>query len=156
MLGWLHARIQTWFPFSIQIGMNGREWLARQMDSVGMDYQRQDNCFSSMSDWDQAQRLMDTQLQTNWPELLGQIAGDLNPIHDEIFRHFPMQYYWATYQSEWATDIVFRKAEPLLVQHAITTFSSPDVLFFLGKRFTAAGHINGHVKAEVPSDMKRR
>jgi hypothetical protein len=31
VLGWLHARIQTWFPFSIQIGMNGREWLARQM-----------------------------------------------------------------------------------------------------------------------------
>jgi hypothetical protein len=162
VLGWLHARIQTWFPFSIQIGMNGREWLARQMDSVGMDYQRQDNCFPSMSDWDQAQRLMDTQLQTNWPELLGQIGGDLNPIHDEIFRHFPMQYYWATYQSEWATDIVFRKAEdlkrlyPLLVHHAMTTFSSPDVLRFLGKRFTAAGHINGHVKAEVTSDLKRR
>jgi hypothetical protein len=24
VLGWLHARIQTWFPFSIQIGINGR------------------------------------------------------------------------------------------------------------------------------------
>jgi hypothetical protein len=45
VLGWLHARIQTWFPFSIQIGMNGREWLARQMERVGMDYQKQDNCF---------------------------------------------------------------------------------------------------------------
>jgi hypothetical protein len=162
LLGWLHARIQTWFPFSIQIGMNGREWLARQMDSAGMDYQRQDNCFPCVSDWDRAQRLMDQQLQADWPELLDQIAGGLNPIHDEIFRRFPMNYYWATYQSEWATDVVFRTAEdlrrlyPLLVHHAMTTFSSPDGLRFLGKRFTAAGHINGHVKAEVTSDLKRR
>src|SRR5712692_3886787 len=29
-VGWMYARIQTWFPFNIQIGLNGREWLARQ------------------------------------------------------------------------------------------------------------------------------
>jgi hypothetical protein len=162
VLGWLHARIQTWFPFSIQIGMNGREWLARQMDGVGIDYQRQDNCFPWVSNWDEAQRLMDTQLQADWPKVLDEIAGALNPIHNEIFQRFPMHYYWATYQSEWATDIVFKAAEdlrrlyPLLVHHAMTTFSSPDVLRFLGKQFTAAGHINGHVKAEVTSDLKRR
>ncbi|HEV3200614.1 MAG TPA: hypothetical protein VGZ73_22080, partial [Bryobacteraceae bacterium] len=38
-LGFLYARIQTWFPFHIQIGINGREWLARQMeDGVGYRY----------------------------------------------------------------------------------------------------------------------
>ncbi len=105
---------------------------------------------------------MDSQLRADWPRLLDQIAGALNPIHDEIFQRFPMHYYWATYQSEWATDIVFQAAEdlrrlyPSLVHHAMTTFSSPDVLRFLGKQFTAAGHINGHVKAEVTSDLKRR
>ena len=162
VLGWLHARIQTWFPFSIQIGMNGREWLARQMDGAGIDYQRQDNCFPWVSNWDEAQRLLDTQLKADWPKVLDEIAGALNAIHNEIFQRFPMHYYWATYQSEWATDIVFKAAEdlrrlyPLLVHHAMTTFSSPDVLRFLGKQFTAAGHINGHVKAEVTSDLKRR
>jgi hypothetical protein len=34
--GFLSARIQTWFPFSVQVCVNGREWLARQMDGVGM------------------------------------------------------------------------------------------------------------------------
>ena len=34
--GFLGARIQTWFPFSVQVCVNGREWLARQMDRVGM------------------------------------------------------------------------------------------------------------------------
>ena len=27
-LGWMHARIQTWFPFNIQVALNGREWLS--------------------------------------------------------------------------------------------------------------------------------
>jgi len=30
--GFLSARMQTWFPFSVQVRRNGREWLARQMD----------------------------------------------------------------------------------------------------------------------------
>jgi hypothetical protein len=162
VLGWLNARIETWFPFTIQICMNGRAWLARQMDRAGIRYRQQDNCFPWIADGEQAQRLMDTQLEANWPEVLDGIAHLLNPIHEEIFCRFPLRYYWSTYQSEWATDIVFGKAEdlrrlyPLLVHHAMTTFRSPDVLRFLGKKLTAAGEINGHVAAEVTSDLKRR
>jgi hypothetical protein len=161
-LGWLNARIETWFPFSIQICMNGREWLARQMERAGIRYQQQDNCFSWVADWKRAQELMNSQLQANWPELLDGIAHQLNPMHDEIFRRFPIPYYWSTYQSEWATDIVFGKAEelrrlyPLFVHHAMTTFHSPDVLRFLGKKLTASGEVPGHVAAEVTSDLKRR
>ena len=40
VFGFLNARIQTWFPFSIQICLNGREWLAHQMDAVGLGYLR--------------------------------------------------------------------------------------------------------------------
>jgi hypothetical protein len=162
VLGWLNARIQTWFPFSIQICMNGRTWLARQMDDAGIDYQQQDNCFPWVADWEQAQRLMDRQLHANWPEVLAGIAHGLNPIHDEIFHRFPIQYYWSTYQSEWATDLVFRKPEdlrrlfPRFLHHAMTTFSSPDVLRFLGKKLTASGEVPGSVAAEVTSDLKRR
>ena len=35
-VGCLHLRLQTWFPFLIQVCLNGREWLARQMDPAGM------------------------------------------------------------------------------------------------------------------------
>jgi hypothetical protein len=162
VLGWLNARIETWFPFTIQICMNGRAWLARQMDGAGIRYRQQDNCFPWVADWERAQQLMNKQLEAQWPELLDGIAHLLNPRHDEIFCHFPLRYYWSTYQSEWATDIVFGKAEelrrlyPLLVYHAMTSFSSPDVLRFLGKKLTASGEINGHVAAEVTSDLKRR
>jgi hypothetical protein len=39
VFGFMNARIQTWFPFRIQICINGREWLARQME--GGDHHEQ-------------------------------------------------------------------------------------------------------------------
>jgi len=44
--GFMSARIQTWFPFRIQICVNGREWLARGMDAAGLHYLQRDNCFT--------------------------------------------------------------------------------------------------------------
>jgi hypothetical protein len=61
VFGFINARIQSWFPFSIQVCLNGREWLARQMDRKGLNYQRQDNCFPSIERVDKAQKLMDQQ-----------------------------------------------------------------------------------------------
>jgi len=40
--GWMHVRLQTWFPFEIQVYINGREWLSRQLDRAGVNYRRSD------------------------------------------------------------------------------------------------------------------
>jgi hypothetical protein len=45
-MGWMYARIQTWFPFNIQVGLNGREWLAHQMDQHGLKYRQQATAWS--------------------------------------------------------------------------------------------------------------
>src|SRR6266403_1343287 len=37
-LGFLHVRVQTWLPFDVSVCVNGREWLARQMDAAGLGY----------------------------------------------------------------------------------------------------------------------
>src|SRR5579864_2608262 len=42
------------------------------------------------------------------------------------------------------------------MHHGMINLSSSDVLRFLGKELTASGQINGHVTAEVTSDLKRR
>lgn len=160
--GFLHARIQTWFPFSIQICLNGREWLARQMDRAQLEYVRQDNCFVWVQDYRRAQSLMDQQLKVNWQQQLAGMAHQLNPIHSEIFQRYPVNYYFSTYQSEWATDLVFRPAEPLrrlypkLVQLGMASFSSADVMRFLGRRTTLEGNVPGTLTAAVCSDLKRR
>ena len=162
VFGFLNARIQTWFPFSIQICLNGREWLARQMQAAGLEYLQHDNCFPYIANWTKAQRLMDRQLKTKWPKLLNGIARQLNPIHAEIFHEHPISYYWSTYQHEWALDVVFHHAAdlrqfyPRWVNHAMTTFSSPYVMRFLGKRITLSGQLRQDFSGEVVSDFKRR
>ena len=162
VLGFMHARIQTWFPFQVQVCLNGREWLARSMDAAGLGYLRRDNCFAWLQDAGRAQRLMDGQVRTAWPRLLDGIARGLNPAHDEMFRAFPVEYYWTTYQSEWASDILFRDPArlawlyPRLVRHGLTTFLSPDVMRFLGRKIPPSDRLPPGLKAEVVSDMKTR
>jgi hypothetical protein len=162
VFGFLNARIQTWFPFSIQICLNGREWLAHQMDTLGLAYLRHDNCFPWIEDWPTAQRLMDQQLKVDWPALLDGIARMLNPMHDQIFQAHPTTYYWSTHQSEWAIDIMFRKADqlrrlyPRLLQHAMTTFGSTDVMRFLGRRIPLSGEIPKRFAGEVITDLRER
>jgi hypothetical protein len=81
----MYARIQTWFPFNIQVGLNGREWLARQMDQERLRYRQQGNCFVWIEDYAQAQKLLDRQLETKWAELLNGFRGQLNPLHESLF-----------------------------------------------------------------------
>ncbi len=147
--GFLHARIQTWFPFNVQVCLNGREWLARQMERAGMRFRRQDNCFTWLEDPERAQRLMDRQLTIDWRRALTSVARTLNPLHKQIFRPWPMDYYWSAYQSEWATDLCFKdpaalsRIYPALVCHAMHHFQSPDVMRFLGRK--AHGNFTGEL-----------
>ena len=48
-VGLMSVRIQSWFPFPIQVWPNGRQWLARHMDAARLKYVRQDNCFTRAS-----------------------------------------------------------------------------------------------------------
>jgi len=154
--GFMGARIQTWFPFAIQLWINGREWLARRMDHEGLDYRRCDNCFPWIADFPRAQALMDRLQQTDWRQAFDGIAQWLNPAAPEIFGGFALRYYWSSYQSEWATDIAFDHAKTLaslyrqLVRGAMIAFESKDVLRFLGKRFS---HCR---QAEVTSSYRDR
>jgi hypothetical protein len=147
--GFMNARIQTWFPFNIQICLNGREWLARDLQRKGSAFKRADNCFPWLSDPRTAQRLMDKQLETAWPDALSRIARSMNPLHREIFKQSPMDYYWSAYQTEWATDLLFRDPRtladvyPVLVRHAMQHFKSPDVMRFLGRK--AHGNFTGEL-----------
>jgi len=162
IFGFMNARIQTWFPFNIQVCVNGRMWLSRQMDSAGISYQQSDNCFLWIQDAAKAQQLMDAQLETNWPQMLQDMVHRLNPHHDEILKDYTAYYYWSVYQSEWATDIMFRTPQdlarlyPTLLQHGMTTFSSPDVMRFLGRKIIPAGKLPSQFAGQVVTSLKQR
>ncbi len=161
-MGFLPARIQTWFPFRIQIRLNGREWLARQMEQLSLKFLRQDNCFPRVEDFGQAPQLPDRQLKTPWPRLLDGLGKELNPQHAAIFRRFHVSYYGSAYQTEWAPDVVFRQEAflrrlyPKLVHHGMTTFGSADGLRFLGRRVRLEGTVPTSFAREVVRDVKER
>lgn len=153
--GFMHARIQSWFPFQIQVCLNGREWLARQMHRQRMAYTRRENCFTHIEDIPRAQKLMDRLVRISWVGMLRRIARQLNPAHRKMFGP-GMEYYWTVHQSEWATDILFRSPQalasiyPSLARGGIAVFSSPDVMRFLGKK------PHGNFQGEVISDYRQR
>jgi hypothetical protein len=45
---------------------------------------------------------------------------------------------------------------PRWVNHVMTTFSSPDVMRFLGKHINSNGQLHQDFSGEVVSDFKRR
>jgi hypothetical protein len=139
-LGWLNVRLQTWFPFTVQVVINGREWLSQQLRRQGISFERRDNCFVDLADVSRAQRVMDRQLKSDWSRLLDRLVRQVHPAHRTLFGKERLNHYWSADETEWATDVMFRSAEelsalyPRLVRQAMTTFGSGEVLRFLGKR----------------------
>jgi hypothetical protein len=154
--------MQTWLPFNTHIVINGREWLARQMDAKRLKYQRADNCFPWIEDFDRAQELANKQLKTNWPKHLDRLLDRVNPAVRGILSPIQLEAYWSAEQSEWATDVAFRSAKDLatlhsrFVQHSMTNFESPDVMRFLGSKSFLKGQIHPAFKKEVISDVASR
>jgi len=68
--GLMHVRLQSWFPFEIQIWVNGREWPARQLDREGIGYQRYDNTFLHIDDLARAQKWCARLKRRRWPRVL--------------------------------------------------------------------------------------
>jgi hypothetical protein len=161
--GFMHVRLQTWFPLTVHIAINGREWLSRQLDAGGIGYRRQDNCFVDVADLRRAQQLCDAQLATRWQAVFNKLLERVHPTHREIvYRGQPVAYYWSLEQSEWATDVMFRSPRdlaelyPRLLRRGLHDFSSPEVMRFLGRKIPLHGGVNGHFAGDVVSDVGRR
>jgi hypothetical protein len=113
LLGLMHLRVQTWFPFLVHVCLNGREWLSRQMDAEGLEYVREDNCFTHLADAGRAQALLDAQLRTRWDSLLDPLVELYHPTHRLVHEVLPVDYYWTLAESEHATDVMFREIAPI-------------------------------------------
>jgi hypothetical protein len=154
--GFMSARVQTWFPFPLQVCMNGREWLARRMDEKGMSYTRYDNSFPRIEDFSKAQKMLDGMQKTDWPKMLDAAARQVHPAHAAMFRGLGFRYYWSAFQTEWATDTAFDSPKalaaiyPQLVRGAIATFDSRNVMRFLGHRL-----YENH-EGQITSDYRHR
>jgi hypothetical protein len=111
-------------------------------DHVAKIYVRRDNCFIEIADMERAQKLLDDQPRQDWRGQLNRLLRRVHPLHTEIFKASPLDYYWTSDQTEWATDVLFHDPAVLedlyrtLVRRGIDTFQSSDVLRFLGHKIT--------------------
>jgi hypothetical protein len=151
-LGLCYVRVQSWFPFTIRVGMNGRQWLYQQLQQRGVPFQRQDNLLLSVHDPALAQQLLDEQGHADWPTLLRELVQPVQPLWDYLYQTAHVPYYWMTEQSEWATDFMFRSPHdlaawyPRWLRHGLETLQCQDVLRYLGKKVPAL--CSGEVKID--------
>lgn len=161
-LGLLHLRLQTWFPFAMNVCLNGRHWLARQLDQAGLGYVQRENCFTWLEDGARTQSLARAQLQSHWPALLQPLVEQCHPHAAELCRPLALSYYWSVSESEYATDVMFKspaalaRLYPALIRQGIQHFGSTDVLRFLGHKTLASGRVHGNHQGEVLSSLKHR
>ena len=83
---------------------------------------------------------MEQQSQTQWQPLLEPLMHLCHPHYKEICRPIGASYYWTVSESEYATDVMFKRQAdlqavyPAMVHHSVMSFGSEQVLRFLQRR----------------------
>jgi len=155
-LGFMHVRLQSWFPYQIQVYVNGRECLARYLEQQGIAYDRYDNTFTRIDNLEAAQAFCEKFSHFEWPPVLNALANRVNPILKTIQSAGFGGYYWVADQCEIATDIMFKDRASLeailpdLFEHAIIKTTCENVLRFLGRK------LHGNFRGDVTTDLKKR
>jgi hypothetical protein len=152
--GLIHVRLQTWLPFTVQVYVNGHEWLAQQLVQKTLGFVQQHNAFTQLDDPAQAQRLADRFARLAWPNILDRWAQQVNPLLRELFPD--MRLRWVVDQAEYATDLLFTNRQALaglyrkLLDYAVLTFTPQDILGFLGRKWDR--RFDGEVHTQHQSD----
>ena len=155
----MYLKIQTWFPYNVQIYINGREYCSKIFNKNNIKYEMYNNSFSYIEDFEKAQKLADEilnkKISDSFDGLIKQINNHLPKI-EGIFSH---SYYWCVDQCEFATDINFKSRNDLslfyntLVETTYFTFSSEDIYSFFGRNIS---RIHSFTKGEIISDLRHR
>ncbi len=154
----MNIRLQTWFPYHIQVCLNGREWLRRSLEQEGIEFQAKGNKFLHIGDYEKAQQLLDQQLDIRFAERLNSFLPVVFPAMTDILGPY-YSYYWTLWQSEWATDLIFTSPDKLaglmdsLLHHAHITGTSTAVLRYLDRPLTRAGNPYQRSTDEVVTRM---
>jgi hypothetical protein len=153
-LGLIHVRLQTWAPFTLQVYVNGHDWLAQQLLRLHIGFVQQHNAFTQIDDFAQAQRQADRFAKLDWPKILTRYGRLVNPLLTKELKCYNLR--WVVDQAEFATDLLFENASTLsglyrkLLQFAALTFTPKDILGFLGRKWDR--RFDGEVQTEMKTD----
>ena len=154
--GFMFVKIQSWFPYTITVYMNGRELMKNTFAKNGIHSEMYDNSFSYLSDIEKAQKLADNFDSKKLERVLAHFAHIVNPWVQKYEEAFECGYYWTVKQCEIATDIMFKRREalediyPSLVDHAFHDLRCTDIFSFMGRKLAP------QFLGEAVSDYKKR
>lgn len=137
--GLMHVKIQTWFPFTVQVYVNGHEYLARKLAQEAIGFQKVDNAFIELADLERAGQCARGFWRRDWPKLLDCLARRVNPLMADWLAG--QNYYWVINEAEFSTDVLFadRSAlaslRPALYEHAAICLGAQQVMTFLGRKY---------------------
>jgi hypothetical protein len=148
--GLMHVKIESWFPFTVQVYVNGHEWLARTLNRRGIRFKKVDNAFVELADTARADQAARGFWRRDWPKFLDCLARRVNPLMGSWLAG--QSYYWVINQAELSTDVLFSdprvlgSLRPSLYEHAALCFGAPQLMTFLGKKFqgTFQGEVRTH------------
>ena len=152
--GFMHIRLSTWLPFSIQVYVNGHAWLARQMTAKNIPFQQMENSFISIADCSKAQSIAERLPSLRWEHILHVFARRINPLLKTLLAG--MEYYWVIDQAEYATDVIFHNHAILdelylnWQKHAAVCTQAEDVMRFMGRK------LHGSFNSMIQTDAKYR
>jgi len=153
--GFMHVKLQTWFPFHIQIYINGKSYLMQQLQKSGIKYKSYDNSITWVENLDKSQKLSDKFHEKKWDSVFDVFAKRLNsytPRIEEIFGN--NGYKWAIQESEYASDVLYKSTEelhkhfPYFIEYASLCQMGSNIYTFFGRK------LHGHCKGETVSDRK--
>ena len=157
--GWMHIKIQSWFPFMVQIYINGHEWLKLQLDKENIKYEMYNNSFSYIEDIDKAQEIANTIVDSKISDKFDSMIEGINNFLPTIKDSFSHSYFWCLAECEYSTDIMFDSREsledffPTLVENAFYAFKCDDVMSFFGRKLKSCGF---QFQGELTSDLRKR
>ena len=154
--GWMYFKIQTWFPFNVQIYLNGREYICTQLDKEGIHYERYNNSLVDIDNIERAQEISDHLHNMDLKRKFDGIAKKYNNLLPRFEEKLGQGYFWTVFECEYATDIMFKNRQdlenifPSLVEKSFFTFKCDDIMSFFGRK------LDWKFQGEAVSDSRKR
>jgi len=151
-LGLCHLRVPTWAPFQLQFYFNGHSLLANSLQRNKMAFERLDNAFLNIANFDRANQIA-------WhfnPAKLHRKLDGVVKRYCPILTKLEMAYHWSLCQVEYSTDIVFKRRQdlqaiyPHLLEFLIHSVKPENIASSLGKK------LHGNYTGEMGNNFNVR
>lgn len=137
-LGLCFVKVPTIAPFTATVYFNGHGLLESKLKEANIRYQRHENAFVYIEDYEKAQELSDKIRVEDLHSALDVFMQRYCPIPTE----WDLNWNYSISQVEYAMDIIWKKQDELkpvydnIIKTAMHTVTPENIATFLGKRLT--------------------